>query len=67
MTVVLAGTHLTRDEVARVARDDEPVEFAEHAIERMTAARTVVEERLAAAAPAAPVPLPGFALQLAPS
>ncbi len=51
MTVVLAGTHLTRDEVARVARYDEPVALAGLALGRMTATRAVVEERLAAGDP----------------
>jgi histidine ammonia-lyase len=48
MTVVLTGQDLTRDQVARVARGAEPVELATAAIERMLAARSVLEERLEA-------------------
>ncbi len=48
MTVVLTGFDLLRDDVVRVARDGEQVELAPSAIQRMAAARSVVEERLAA-------------------
>lgn len=48
MTVVLTGLDLLRDDVVRVARHAEPVELAPAAVEWMTAARSVVEERLAA-------------------
>jgi histidine ammonia-lyase len=43
MTVVLDGLSLTVDEVVRVARAGEPVELAADALERMRAARAVVE------------------------
>ena len=48
MTVVLTGRDLTRDDVVRVARGGERVELAASAVDRMAAARGVVEERLAA-------------------
>lgn len=48
MTVVLTGLDLLRDDVVRVARHAEPVELAPAAVERMTSARSIVEERLAA-------------------
>ena len=47
MTVVLTGSDLTIDEVVRVARSDEGVELAPEAVERMRAARSVVEQVLA--------------------
>ena len=47
MTVVLTGSHLTIEEVVRVARSDEGVELAPEAVERMRAARSVVEQVLA--------------------
>jgi histidine ammonia-lyase len=47
MTVVLTGSDLTIDDVVRVARANEPVELAPGAVERMRAARAVVEEVLA--------------------
>ena len=47
MTVVLTGSALTIDEVVRVARAAEPVAIGPGAVERMRAARTVVEEVLA--------------------
>lgn len=43
MTVVLDGRSLTVDAVVRVARDAEPVEISPDAVERMAAAREVVE------------------------
>jgi histidine ammonia-lyase len=43
MTVHLTGSDLTRDEVVRVARAGEPVELAPDAVERMRAARAVLE------------------------
>ena len=43
MTVVLTGSDLTRDELVRVARADEPVELTAAVVERMRATRTVVE------------------------
>jgi histidine ammonia-lyase len=48
MTVVLTGQDLTRDEVVRVARESERVELSPAAVERMRAARSVLEERLEA-------------------
>jgi histidine ammonia-lyase len=48
MTVVLTGHDLTRDEVVRVARGDGRVQLAPSAVARMTAARSVVDERLVA-------------------
>ena len=47
MTVILTGGDLTLDEVVRVAREREPVELAPEAVERMRAARAVVERALA--------------------
>jgi len=44
MTVVLTGSHLTIDEVVRVARDGEAVELAPEAFDRMREARAVVDE-----------------------
>ena len=43
MTVVLTGNDLTIDEVVRVARDRERVVLAPEALERMRAARAIVE------------------------
>ncbi|HVN62761.1 MAG TPA: aromatic amino acid lyase [Gaiellaceae bacterium] len=43
MTVVLAGSDLSLDELVRVARAGEPVELASAAVERMRATRAVVE------------------------
>jgi histidine ammonia-lyase len=43
MTVVLTGRDLTLDEVVRVARAGEGVELAPEAVERMRAARAVVD------------------------
>ena len=48
MTVVLTGRDLLRDDVLRVAREGEPVALAPAALDRMAAARSIVEERLAA-------------------
>jgi histidine ammonia-lyase len=47
MTVVLDGASLTLDEVVRVARGGEVVELAPDAVERMQAARALVERVLA--------------------
>jgi histidine ammonia-lyase len=47
MTVVLTGTSLTLEELLRVARGDERVELAPTAVERMRAARNLVEAALA--------------------
>jgi histidine ammonia-lyase len=47
MTVVLTGTILTLDELLRVARGGERVELAPGALERMRAARDLVESALA--------------------
>jgi histidine ammonia-lyase len=47
MTVVLSGDALTIEETVRVARDRERVELAEDALQRMEAARAVVERTLA--------------------
>ena len=47
MSVLLTGLDLTLEEVVRVARDGELVELAPEAIERMRAARVVVESALA--------------------
>jgi histidine ammonia-lyase len=44
VTVVLTGQDLTLDEVVRVAREGEQVELAPEALERMNAARAVVDE-----------------------
>jgi histidine ammonia-lyase len=44
VAVVLTGTSLSLDEVVRVARENERVELAPSASERMRAARAVVEE-----------------------
>ena len=44
VTVVLTGSDLTIDEVVRVAREGEQVELAPSALERMRAARAVVDE-----------------------
>ncbi len=51
MTVVLTGTSLTLDDVVAVARDREPVELAPPALERMAAARHVVEMSLEVGTP----------------
>jgi histidine ammonia-lyase len=48
VTVVLTGRDLRRDDVVRVARDDEPVALHLDAIAHMAANRAIVEERLAA-------------------
>jgi histidine ammonia-lyase len=47
VTVTLTGSTLTLDEVVRVARAGEDVELADHAVERMGAARAVAERALA--------------------
>ena len=47
MTIVLTGVDLSLQEVVRVARGGEQVELAPEAIERMRAARAVVERALA--------------------
>ena len=47
MTVVLTGTSLTLEELVRVARGGERVELAPTAVERMRAARNLVEAALA--------------------
>jgi histidine ammonia-lyase len=47
VTVVLTGSDLTLDDVVRVARAGEPVELSQEAVERMRAARAVVEQALA--------------------
>jgi histidine ammonia-lyase len=49
VTVTLTGRKLTLDEVVRVARGGERVELATAAVERMRAAREVVELSIAAA------------------
>jgi len=51
MTVVLTGSDLMLGELARVARDGEPVEIAASAFEHMRAAREIVEQAVAADAP----------------
>jgi histidine ammonia-lyase len=51
MTVTITGSDLAIDEVVRVARRDEPVEIAADAVERMRAARAVVERALASGEP----------------
>jgi histidine ammonia-lyase len=43
MTVVLRGSGLTVDDVVRVARENEPVEIAPEAVERMRETRALVE------------------------
>ncbi len=48
MTVVLDGRSLTIEALVRVAREDEPVELAPEALERIGACRAMVEEKLAA-------------------
>jgi histidine ammonia-lyase len=47
MTVVLTGRDLTRDRLVRVARGEEEVELDPGAIERMGAARLIVETAIA--------------------
>jgi histidine ammonia-lyase len=47
MTVVLTGKSLTLDEVVRVARGREHAELAPEAVERLQAARTVVDRAVA--------------------
>jgi histidine ammonia-lyase len=47
VTVVVTGHDLTRDELARVARDGEPVALAPAALEAMAASRAVVDRSLA--------------------
>jgi len=44
MTIQLDGHGVTIDEVVSVARQDEPVELTSTAIERMAAAREIVEQ-----------------------
>jgi histidine ammonia-lyase len=46
MTVTVTGRDLTLEHVLRVARDDEQVELAAEAVERMRLARAVVERAL---------------------
>ena len=46
MTVVLTGTQLTLDEVVRVAREGDSVTLDSKAVERMRAARSLVERAL---------------------
>jgi histidine ammonia-lyase len=48
MTVVLDGTSLTVDRLVRIARGREPVELDTGALERITACRAMVEDKLAA-------------------
>jgi histidine ammonia-lyase len=48
MTVVLTGRDLLRADVVRVSREGERVELAPSVVDRMAAARLIVEERLAA-------------------
>jgi histidine ammonia-lyase len=48
MTTVITGHDLTRDVVLRVARDGQRVAIDPAALDRMAAARAIVEERLAA-------------------
>ena len=43
MSVLLTGKDLTLDEVVAVARDDEPVELAEQAVEAMTEASSLAD------------------------
>ena len=50
MTVLLTGRDLTIDEVARVARRDDPVELSPEAVARMRASRNVVDRALASGA-----------------
>jgi histidine ammonia-lyase len=47
VTVVLSGSGLTVADVVRVARDDETVELAPEALERMAATRALVERAVA--------------------
>jgi histidine ammonia-lyase len=47
VSVVLTGSSLTIEEVVRVARGGEGVEVAPAALERMRAARAVVERAVA--------------------
>ena len=46
MAVIVTGRDLTPEEVVLVARSDEPVELAPGALERMAAARGIVEVAL---------------------
>src|SRR2546423_11223016 len=46
MTVIVTGRDLTAEELVRVARSGEPVELAPAAVERMAAARAIVEQAL---------------------
>ena len=47
MTLALTGSGLTIDDVVRVARGGEPVSLDPTALDRMAAARAVVERTLA--------------------
>src|SRR2546423_15168448 len=47
MTILLTGRTLTRTEVVRVARGREPVALDAAAVERMAAAREVVQQAIA--------------------
>lgn len=51
MTVALTGLDLARDDLVRVARKGERVGLHPDALTRMAAARTIVDERLAAGDP----------------
>jgi histidine ammonia-lyase len=48
MSTVLDGTSLSIERLVRIARDNEPVELAPAALERIRACRTMLEEKLAA-------------------
>jgi histidine ammonia-lyase len=48
MTIVLNGSGLTIEKLARIARGDEPVSLEDAALERIRRCRTVLEEKLGA-------------------
>jgi histidine ammonia-lyase len=48
MTVVLDGSSLTVEQVVRIARDREHVDLSADALERITASRAMLEDKLAA-------------------
>jgi histidine ammonia-lyase len=48
MSIVLDGSSLSIERLVRIAREDEPVELAPAALERIRACRAMLEEKLAA-------------------
>ena len=48
MTIVLDGSSLTIEKLAAIARDNEKVELAPQALERIKICRAMLEEKLAA-------------------